>query len=156
MANYDLYKGNNTGQAPKFGTFWLHFKLDFSKQNFAANDTADLIKLKDKWVVRDSYWRVTTASASAATADVGTHVATNSTYTDQGIVAGTSLDLSTASDWAQGTIDPDANQLILAADRFVFIENLSATTSDGVVEILLEVFAGPDDAEPCDMNIEDS
>jgi hypothetical protein len=156
MANYDLYKGNNTGQSPKFGTFWLHFKLNFAQNNFAANDTADLIKLKDKWIVRDSYWRVTTASTSVATADIGIHTATNSTYTDQGIVAGASLDLSTATDWAQDTIDPDANQKILTADSFVFIENLSATTSDGVVEVLIEVVAGPDDAEPCDMNIEDS
>jgi hypothetical protein len=153
MANYDLYKGRNTGQSPKFGTFWLHVKVNFSENNLAANDTADLIKLKDKWVVRDSYWRMTVASTAANTFDIGTHVATNSTYTDQGIAAGAA---STAGDWAQGVIDPDANQLILTADRFLFIENLGATVSDGILEVMVEVFAGPDDAEPCDMNIEDS
>lgn len=154
MANYDLYKGRNTGQSPKFGTFWLHSKINFAENQMSANDTADLLKLKDKWVIRDSYYRMTTLSGSAATADLGTHLSTNSTYTDQGIAAG--IDLSTGiNDWTQGTPDPDANQIILTASRFVFIEILGAAISDGVFELLLEIVAGPDDAEPADMNIED-
>jgi hypothetical protein len=156
MANYDLYKGRNTGQSPKFGTFWLHVKVDFTKDKFSANDTADLIKLKDKWVIRDSYTRMSTASTSTGTIDIGTHVATNSTYTDQGIKAGLDVDNSSEADWVQQTADPDGNQIILTADRFLFIEALGATIDDGILEIMLEVFAGPDDAEPCDMNIEDS
>jgi hypothetical protein len=131
------------------GSFWLYAKLDFSRQPLAAGDSAKIMNLKDKWIVADSYWRQTVASTAANTYDIGTVDATG-TYasTDQGILAGGA---STASDWTQGVPDRDANQIICTVDRIVFVENLTATVTDGVLEVMLEIIAGPDDNEPVDM-----
>jgi len=143
MAVYDFTKlqpspSNNS----KFGTFWLYAKLDFSKQHLGIADSAKIIKLMDKWIVRDSYWRMHTASTAANTFDIGYVLASTYASTTTGIKASAS---SAAGNWIQGTIDPDANQLICAADYWIFVENLGAIVYDGILEVMVEVVAGPDD-----------
>jgi len=153
MAVYDLYKtAASPSQAPRFGTFWLYAKVNFAENPMAVSDVARLMKIKDKWVVRDSYWRMTVASTAANTFDIGFNDAGSAVYTNQGILAGGA---SAAGDWAQGVVDPDANQKICTTDGYIFVENLTAAVYDGVLEVMVEVFAGPDDAEPVDANIDD-
>lgn len=151
MAAYDFMKLQpSPSNSPRMGTFWLYAKLDFSKNPLATGDSAKIMKLRDKWVVTDSYWRQTTASTAANTYDIGTVDSTSYASTDQGILAGGA---STAGDWAQGVPDRDANQIVLTEDRFVFVENLTADVTDGVLEVMLEIMAGPDDNEPADADI---
>ena len=151
MAAYNFMKLQpSPSNAPRMGTFWLYAKLDFSRNPLGIGDSAKIMKLKDKWIVGDSYWRQTTASTAANTYDIGTVDASSFASTDQGIGAGLA---SSASDWAQGVPDRDANQIILTEDRYVFVENLTAAVTDGVLEVMLEIIAGPDDNEPADMDI---
>ena len=150
MAAYDftiLQPG--FGNAPKMGTFWVYKKLDFSAQPLAIADSAKIIKLKDLWVIMDSYWRQTVASTAANTYDIGTVDASSYASTDQGIGAGLT---SGAGNWAQGVPDRDANQIVLTEDRWVFVENLTAAVTDGILEVMLEIMAGPEDNEPVDHN----
>jgi len=143
MAAYDFTKLQpSPSNASRMGTFWLYAKLDFSLNPLAIADSAKIMKLMDKWIVRDSYWRMTTASTAANTFDIGYVVASSYASTNQGILAGGT---SGAGNWAQGVIDPDAHQLICAADYWVFVENLTAAVTDGVLEVMLEIVAGPDD-----------
>jgi len=138
--------------APKMGTFWLYAKLDFSKNPLGIGDSAKIMKVKDLWVIRDSYWRCSTATTAANTWDIGTVDATGTfASTDQGIGAALT---SGASDWTQGTADPDANQIILTVDRWVFVSNNTAACTDGVLEVMLEIMAGPQDNEPADMQFQ--
>jgi hypothetical protein len=148
MAAYDftiLQPG--FGNSPTMGTFWVYKKLDLSLNPLAIADSAKIIKLKDLWVVMDSYWRMTIASTAGNTWDIGTVDASSYASTDQGILAGGS---SAAGNWAQGVPDRDANQIILTEDRWVFVENLTAAVYDGVLEVMLEIMAGPDDNEAVD------
>lgn len=131
--------------APKMGTFWLYAKLDFSKNPLGIADSAKIMKVRDKWVIADSYWR-TSGCTGAGTIDIGTVDATGAfASTDAGI--GSAL-ASTSNDWTQGIPDRDANQIILTVDRWVFVSCNTAALTDGNYEVLLEIIAGPDDNEP--------
>jgi hypothetical protein len=150
MAAYDFrLLQPSPSNSPKLGNFWLYAELDFSKNPLATGDSAKIMNLKDKWIVADSYWRQTVASTAANTYDIGTVDATGAyASTDAGILSGGA---SSAGDWAQGIPDRDANQIICSVDRIVFVENLTADVTDGILEVLLEIIAGPDDNEPVDM-----
>ena len=137
--------------APCMGTFWLYAKLDFSRDPLGIGDSAKIMKVKDLWVIRDSYWRQTVASTAANTYDIGVDGVGTYASTDQGIGAGLT---SGASNWTQGVPDPDGNQIILTEDSIVFVENLTAAVTDGVLEVMLEIMAGPEDNEPADMQHE--
>jgi hypothetical protein len=83
MAAYNFMKLQpSPSNAPRMGTFWLYAKLDFSLNPLAVADSAKIMYLKDKWVVTDSYWRMTTASTAANTFDIGTAPAATYASTD--------------------------------------------------------------------------
>ena len=148
MAAYDFRTLQpSPSNAPRMGTFWIYAKLDFSKQPLGIGDSAKIGTVKDQWVISDSYWRQTVASTAGNTYDIGTVDATAYASTDQGIGVGLA---SAASDWAQGVPDRDGDQIILTEDRIVFVENLTAAVTDGILEVLLEIIAGPDDNEAVD------
>lgn len=137
--------------SPRMGNFWLYAKLDCNKDPLGIGDSAKIMKVKDLWVVRDSYWRQTVASAGSETFDIGFVDATGTfAATDDGIVSAAA---SSASDWTQGTIKPDAAE-ILTVDSWVFCSNNTAARVDGVFEVLLEIMAGPQDNEPADMQFQ--
>ena len=130
----------------RMGTFWLYAKLDFNKNPLGIADSAKIMKVRDKWVIADSYWRQLVASTAGNTYDIGVVDATGAyASTDNGILSGGA---STAGDWAQGVPDRDADQIVLTVDSIVFVENLTADVTDGIVEVLLEIIAGPEDNEP--------
>lgn len=137
--------------SPKMGSFWLYSKLDFHQTPLLDDGTAKIMKLKDLWVIRDSYWRCTTASSGASTFDIGISAASTYAHTTHEILADGA---SSAGNWAQGSIEP-ATPTILTADSIVFVEIEVAAITDGVLEVMLEIIAGPDDNEPADMQFED-
>ena len=147
MADYNFMKLQpSPSNAPRMGTFWLYAKLDFSKNPVGIGDSMKIMKVKDKWVITDSYWRQTVASTGASTMDIGTVDATGTfASTDQGIL---NAGASGAGDWAQAKPDRDADQIVLTVDRWVFCSNNTAARTDGVFEVMLEIMAGPDDNEP--------
>ena len=150
MADYDFrILQQSPSNAPKMGTFWLYAKLDFYKQILAIADSAKIMTVKDNWVLLDSYYRVPDATTDANTWDIG-HVDATGAYasTDQSIlVAGT----SGAKDWTQMVVDRDANQIAMTVDSIIFVSNNTAECAAGILEVMIEVMAGPDDNEPVDM-----
>jgi hypothetical protein len=99
MATYQSWATNAGIQTnPTFGSFWMYYKLDFSKQPAAANDIFNIFKIKDLWIIRESYYRIKTGSALGADWEIGigggTEIADVSTTT-------------TAADWVAGSYAPD-------------------------------------------------
>jgi hypothetical protein len=127
------------------GTFWLYKKLDFFKNPLATDDSAKIFKCANKWVLMDSYYRVPDATTAANTWDIG-HVDATGAFasTDQSIlVAGT----SGTKDWTQMIVDRDANQIMLTVDSWIFVSNNTAACASGILEVMIEVMAGPEDNE---------
>jgi hypothetical protein len=151
MATYDYYKEfASPSEGPKTGSFILYCRLDFAKQNMAANDVCRLAKLKAGWIIRDSYYRMPgTASTSTATMDLGT----TADGTGQEIAAGIDLDAIGNAVWNQGVIDCDGTTESVDADSYLTAECLGAAASTGVLEVMLEILAAPVDTEPADADI---
>jgi len=123
-------------------TFWLYAKVDFAKQNMAANDVLELMVIKDKWVLLKGMTRTLVASDGDATCDIGT--------TSGGQELDVAADQYAAGDWVTmsvltttGTPAP----IFLSADGFIYLENLEAACTSGIFEVAIEVYAGPEDAE---------
>lgn len=140
MATYDYYKEHQSpSNAPRFGTFWLYTKIDFSKQNCAQNDDLKIFQVRDKWLLLRGYTRCLTASTNAWDADIGT------------AAGGTELDENTggdsAGDWTAMTTLAGGAEIALTADGYIYLRVTDAAASDGVFEVAIEVFAGPEDAE---------
>jgi len=148
MATYNktgLVSGN-----VKPGIFTIYAEVDFSKHPMAINDIFNLAKLKAGWILLGSWYRSKSASSSTATMDIGT----TKNGTGQEVAAGVDLDAIGNTIWNEGTILPDAPEIV-DADSYLTIENLTAATSNGILEVQLMVFCGPADSEPVDMNIDD-
>ena len=148
MAILDNYKRfPSPSQASRVGSFWLFAKLDVSKWYteqasstvMAAGDDFRILKVRDKWVIRDSYWRIISAFDATTSIDIGTAVGGNQILSAQTTV--------TASDWAQGAIDSDDNTAPLTADGYIWVELNTATPTTGIIEVMIEMVAGPDETE---------
>jgi hypothetical protein len=81
MAIYNHYsRFPSPSQAARTGSFWLYTKVDLRKwyteqessTQLAAGDDFRILKVRDLWVIRDSYTRVTVAGDASLTYDVGT------------------------------------------------------------------------------------
>ena len=132
-------------QTPKFGTFWLFADVDFATWPTAQNDILNLFKLKDQWIVRESYYKITRGSDLGADWELGiaggTEIADVSTTT-------------TAADWVAGTITSAAPRLV-GADEYVTVQVTDAAETKGRIQVMVEVIAAPDNCEPVDANIDD-
>lgn len=132
---------------PRAGIFPLYVKIDFSTPAHklaAAADYLVVAKLLKNWIILDSYYKMPTASTSAATIDIGT------TYDGSGQEVAAGVDISTGlTGWTQGSLLSGALEIV-DADSYLTVEALSAAISDGVLEILLLVAAGMDESEPAD------
>jgi hypothetical protein len=140
MATYNYYREyQSPSNSPKFPTFWLYAKVDFSKQNVVANDVLRLFKVKDKWLLLRGFMRCLTASGAANTLDLGT--SSGGQQLDAGFNA------NSAGDWIIMDTLKGSGEIALTADGYIFLENLSASATAGITEIAIEVFAGPEDQE---------
>jgi hypothetical protein len=142
MANYNYYRDFQSGlNAPKAnGTFWLYAKIDFAKQNMVAADNLKLFKIKDKWLLLRGFTRTLVASDGNATADIGT------------AAGGQQLDVAqdpfAAGDWiTMSVLTGTSAAIALTADGYIYYECLEATVTSGITEVMIEVYAGLDDAE---------
>jgi hypothetical protein len=142
MSNFNYYRDFQSGlNAPKAnGTFWLYAKIDFAKQNMDAADNLKLFKIKDKWLLLRGFTRTLVASDGNATADIGT------------AAGGQQLDVAqdpfAAGDWiTMSVLTGTAAAIAVTADGYIYYEALEATVTSGITEVMIEVYAGLDDAE---------
>jgi len=147
LYNLDHMAGGN----PCPGTFWMSFKIDFSEYpTLATGDSIRCGKVRDGWLITDSYYRMPVASTSTGTVDIG-------------FGAAGQVDIATAVDldgslltWTRGTITVDgAAELEITADEHLVLTVDTAVATDGVLEVLYQVMASPDQNEPADANIDD-
>jgi hypothetical protein len=121
----------------------MYYKLDFSKQPAAANDIFNIFKIKDLWIIRESYYRIKTGSALGADWEIGigggTEIADVSTTT-------------TAADWVAGSYTSAAPYLN-GSDQYITVQVTDAAETAGCLEVMLEIIAAPDNCEPIDMDI---
>lgn len=147
MATYNKW-GLSSGNVTN-GIFNIYSKINFTQHNMAANDIFQLAKLKQHWILLGSWYRMPgTASTSTATADIGT----TKNGSGQEVAAAVDLDSIGNAIWNEGTILPDAPEIV-DADSYLTLECLGAAAVDGVLEIQLMIFAGVADSSPCDMDI---
>jgi hypothetical protein len=140
MATYDYYKEHQSpSQSPRPGTFWLYCKFDFQKQNMAINDVARIFQVRDKWLLLRGFMRCLTATGAGQTLDTGT------TSGGQELDAG--FNSNSAGDWIIMDTLKSGGEIALTADGYIYLENLTAAASSGITEIMIEVYAGPEDAE---------
>jgi hypothetical protein len=146
--NYD-YTTLMTGESSRLGSFWVSIKVDIAelcKGNHlrpgGIRSSTDLKvgKLKGGTVIRDSYWRITKASTGTATYNIG--------VTEAGTEIAAAIDSFTATDWAQGSYDPNDSVGALAKateNHYIWVMIDTADIADGNLEIMLECVAGADD-----------
>jgi len=150
MATYNIVGYNTVANPPTFGSFWIYIRMDISdmmdrgmvrRPGLLTGDYVYLAKLRDKWVIRDSYIRIPEAADTGTQYNIGYSAAGTQIAA---IVDGT--DTATYADWVQGTIDPNDSIASLTADAYLQVHmNAGGPTDNGVLELLLEIVAGPDD-----------
>jgi hypothetical protein len=140
MATLDLSR--MAGGSPKPGAFWLNAELNFREHNATANDIFRIMKLRDGWIIRDSYWRIVQVGTSGTDWHIGKHDDTDS------IIAIT--DPTSATDWAQGSYTPAATWTP-NDDEFVEIKVVAAAETQGILRVMIEIVAGQDQNEPSAM-----
>jgi len=150
MSTYNYYREHQSPSNAPCGNsdFWLYAKVDFSKQNMAADDVLRLFKIKDKWLLLKGFTRTLVASDGDATCDIGT--------TSGGQELDAAADQYAAGDWVtMSALTGTAAAIATTADGYIFLENLEATCTSGIFEVMIQVYAGPDDAEGTDSLTED-
>ena len=146
MTTFASYKTHPypTGNA-KPGSFWLFYELDFKHQPAVANDIFNIMKIKDQWIIRESYYRIKTGSDLGADWEIG-------------IAGGTEIkDVSattTAADWVAGSYTAAA-QYYNGQDRYITVQVTDAAETKGCLQVMVECVAFVDNAESPDMNIDD-
>lgn len=140
MAEYELYKTQQALGSVKPGSCWFHIRIDFAKQNFAQNDTAKILEVKNHWVLKSGFTRVSTATDGASTLDIGTSSGGN--QLDDAV----DIDSTTDTWLRMDTLDDDG-PIALTADGYIYIKVLDAAVSSGVVDIMLEIIIPVWDAE---------
>jgi hypothetical protein len=136
---------------PCYGSFWQGFKINFSEYpTLAVGDSYRCGKVRDGWLIRDSWYRMPTASTSTGTVDIGFGAAGQ-----VDIASAVDLDGSLLT-WTQGTITSVGNaELEITADEHLVLTVDTAVATDGVLEIMFLVMAGITENEPADANIDD-
>jgi hypothetical protein len=137
---------------PKFGSFWMGFKIDFAEYpTEATGDSYRCGKVRDGWLIRDCWYRMPTASSqTSSTIDIGFGAAGQSDIASAVDANGSLLT------WTQGTITSVASaELEITADEHLVLTVDAEVISSGVLEVMYLVMAGIDENEPADANIDD-
>jgi hypothetical protein len=112
--------------------------LDFAQHNAAANDIFRVIKLKNGWIVRDSWYKVMSVGTSGTDWELGVKDATT------GIVDVDDPTSTTA--WTQGAYKAGA-EFVPAEDEYIEVKVTAGAETIGKVGVAVEVFIGIDEAE---------
>ena len=149
MATHNYYRDyQGTRNAPVGnGTFWLYSKLDFAKQNCEIDDAVKIFKVKDKWIMLRGFYRCLTASGVSNTIDLGT--------AEAGTELAATLNANSAGDWAAMSTLAAAAEIALTADGYIWADNNTAAATSGKFEVIIEMYAGPEDGEGTDSLTED-
>ena len=136
MASYDYYKRKDTDSViPSLvpGSNWFFIRIQPALQNMSTGDTLKLFKIKNHWVILNGLTRITTATTAGALGDIGTSSGGNELDTN--------LDLDSTSDtWVEmDTVTCDA-PVPIEADGYIYFECLTAAITDGVIDLLIEIF----------------
>ena len=136
MASYDYYKRKDTGSAiPSLvpGDNWFFIRIQPALQNMSTGDTLKLFKVKNHWVMRQGFTRITTATTAGALADIGTSAGGNELDTN--------LDIDSTSDtWIKMDTVTDDSPVPIEADGYIYFECLIADITDGVIDLMMEIF----------------
>ena len=126
------------GGAVKPGFNVVVIKLDFSKTPVAAaGDNWKLFQLNEGWELLNGYTRLSTASTSTATVDIGT--------AEDGTELDTAVDLSTAStDWQAMDTLVAGTPILVTADGYIWLDFNTAAVSDGTLDIMLQIVVAPE------------
>jgi hypothetical protein len=138
MATYNVMAEQNCGNIQP-GSNWIYLELDFTKHNGAIGDVFRLYKLKNGWIVNDSYYKVQEALTTNGDLDIG--------YSATGATNIVDLNTHAAGAWVRGSDTPAAQQ-IFTANEYVTVTPQTANISSGKVAVLLQVIAPHDLAEP--------
>ena len=136
MATYNIAALSMGSNKP--GSVIMFAILDFNMYNAAANDIFQLIKLKNGWIVRDSWYKVLSVGTSGTDWELGVKDATT------GIVDITDPTSTTA--WAQGAYKAGA-EFVPAEDEYIQCKVTAAAETIGKVAVAVEIFIGIDEAE---------
>ena len=143
MAGTTYDKTSPTGQLEVYGDIKpgfnvLVFKIDFSKTPaLAAGDNWKILAVKDHWELFNGYTRLTTASTSAGTVDIGT--------AEDGVELDAAVDVSVAAaDWQAMDTLIAGTPILVAADGFIWLDFNDAAVSDGTLDIKLQIIVPPD------------
>ena len=143
MAGTTYDKTTPGGQLEVLGTIRPGFnvivvKMDFSKTPVAAaGDNWKILKLNEGWKLHCGYTRLSTASTSTATVDIGT--------AEDGTELDTAVDLSTAAtDWQAMDTLVQGTPILITDDGYIWLDFNTATVSDGTLDIWLEIVVGPE------------
>ena len=145
MATYQHWKrAPGINQSTRPGSFWLFAEVDFKKYPALANDIYNILKIKAGWIIRESYYRIKLGSDLTADWEIG-------------LAGGTEIkdvsDTSTTSTaWAAGSYTSAAPYLN-ASDQYITVQVTSAAETKGCLQVMLEIIAAPDNAEPVDADI---
>ena len=147
MSTYAYYREHQSPMnAPRGNScFWLYAKIDFAKQNMDADDVLELFKVK--WLLLRGFTRTLVASDGNSTADIGT--------TSGGQELDAAQDPQTAGDWLIMDTLKSGGEISLDADGYIYYELLTTACTSGQTEVMIEVYAGPYDAEGTDSLTED-
>jgi len=136
MASYDYYKRKDTGSViPSLvpGSNWFFIRIQPALQNMSIADTLKLFKVKNHWVILNGLTRITTATTAGALGDIGT--------TAGGKELDEDLDLDSTSDtWIRMDTVDDDGPVPIEADGYIYFECLTAAITDGVIDLLIEIF----------------
>jgi len=128
----------------KPGSNWVWIRVDFALQPGAATDTYNLYEVKNHWVVKNGFYRVTTdGGVAGATFDVQTNVGAN--------------DMTAAIDLDRGddvmtrftAVDDDAPVPIVTAGLITGTLNTQAAGS-GIIDLFFEIVVPHTDVDSVD------
>lgn len=143
MATHEYHKMQQPLGSHKPGSNWFFIRVDFTKQNCASGDVLKLMEVKNHWILKSGFSRVSTAANGAATGDFGTSSAGNEIDAD--------IDLDSATDtWLRSDTLDDDGPIALTADGFLYLEVKSAACSSGIIDLMIEIIIPHDNVDAVD------
>ena len=125
------------------GSFWLFAILDFADYagKVATNDTFNILKIKAGWIIRESFYRIARGSDVGADWEIGIGGGTE--------IKDVSTTTTASTAWVHGSYTSAAPYLN-SADKYITVQTTDAAETKGKLEVLLEIVAAPNNAEPVD------
>ena len=112
-------------------------QIDFSKTPVAAADENwKVLQLNEGWELMNGYTRLSVASTSTATVDIGT--------AEDGTELDTAVDVSVqATDWQAMDTLVAGTPILVAADGYIWLDFNTAAIADGTLDIYLQIVCAP-------------